>query len=67
MIDRKKPGVAFWITVALVAVLGLLVVYPLSYLGAAFLHRSGLLPRGAEHVAGIVYYPIIWLATKFDR
>lgn len=40
MTDRKKPGVAFWVTVVLVAVL---VGYPLSLFPIAWLDVRGIL------------------------
>jgi hypothetical protein len=52
MTDPKKPGVAFWATVALVALLA----YPLSFGPACWLAKWGAIP-----VATIVtvYRPII--------
>jgi hypothetical protein len=42
MTDRKKPAVAFWATVALVVVL---VGYPLSFGPACWLADGGMIPR----------------------
>ena len=55
--DRKKPGVAFWATVALVAVLA----YPLSLGPACWLARRKVIPnsvitKGYMPVIGIYYY-----------
>lgn len=47
MISRKKPGVAFWATVALVVV-------PLLYVGAYF---AMVRPVGQECFGGIRYVP----------
>jgi hypothetical protein len=56
--DRKKPGVAFWATVVVVAVL---VAYPLS-IGPAcgVLNRTGW-PEWARHSYWLVYAPILWI------
>jgi hypothetical protein len=43
MTDRKKPGVAFWATV--VAVVVVLVLYPLSWGPALWLQGSGYWPE----------------------
>jgi hypothetical protein len=42
MIDREKPGVAFWATVVVVVVV---VAYPLSFGPACWLADRGILPR----------------------
>ena len=52
--ERKKPGVAFWATVALVV--GLL-AYPLSYGPSIWLVRRGYLPN---MTIGF-YAPMTWL------
>jgi hypothetical protein len=52
--DRKKPGVAFWATVVLVAVL---VGYPLSFGPACWL--TSYTNIGAEAISRI-YRPITW-------
>src|SRR5260370_40830104 len=58
MTDRKKPGVAFWITVALVVVLA---VYSLSFGPACWIHeRKGI----GESTIPILYYPIIWISER---
>jgi hypothetical protein len=53
--DRKKPGVGFWLTVALVAV----VVYPLSIGPVIWLDRKGLLPESFELALRAFYWPVI--------
>jgi hypothetical protein len=53
MTDRKQPSVAFWITVALVAVL---VGYPLS-LGPACWITSKI--ESGESVVTAVYRPLV--------
>ena len=53
MTDRKKPSAAFWITVALVAVL---VGYPLSFGPACWLADRGLIPTTAAVQA---YHPLV--------
>jgi hypothetical protein len=59
MTDRKKPGVAFWATVAVVVVL---VGYPLGYGPIAGLHNRELLPRWLDDATQFVYWPInYWL------
>jgi hypothetical protein len=58
MADRKKPGVAFWATVALVAVL---VGYPLSAGPACWL--TGRKYFRASTVNSF-YRPVLWSASK---
>jgi len=67
MTDRKKPGVAFWGTVALVVMFA----YPLSFGPACWL--TSRLQSGNE-AASVVYQPLfrIWwnrgqLGSKFVR
>jgi hypothetical protein len=57
--DRKKPGVAFWATVVLVAVLA----YPLSLLPLVWLNSRDMIPdEGVVHDVVWVYcYPVRWL------
>jgi hypothetical protein len=57
--DRKKPGMAFWATVVVVAVL---VAYPLSE-GPAFWIMERLPKRQASRMRGAcryVYAPVDW-------
>ena len=59
MTSRKKPGVAFWATVALVVVL---VGYPLSIGPAAYMAYRGWLAEGWRFRAyQSIYAPLIWL------
>jgi hypothetical protein len=58
MTDRKKPGVAFWATVALVAVL---LAYPLSFGPACWLCERGLL---SQRAAWIIFRPWTWLCVN---
>ena len=55
MTDRKKPSAGFWITVALVAVL---VGYPLSFGPACWLVRREKLSRQAT---ARIYNPLLWV------
>jgi hypothetical protein len=64
MTDRKKPGVAFWATVAVVVVLVVLMAYPLSFGPASRLAQRRKLPEDA-FVA--LYRPIGWLACCGPR
>jgi hypothetical protein len=57
--DRKKPSAGFWITVALVAVL---VGYPLSWGPAVWLVRKGALPRRAVYWT---YRPLGYIVEAF--
>jgi hypothetical protein len=59
MTDRKKPGVAFWATVAVVVVL---VAYPLSFGPACWLLTQDQW-ESDDSLAGQVYWPIGWLAV----
>ena len=58
MTDRKKPGVAFWATAALVVVL---VVYPLSFGPACWMADSNPIIRRPVLK---VYYPLILAASR---
>ena len=60
MTDRKKPGVAFWATVALVAVL---VGYPLSIGPAVWLTARGYFRESAVQS---FYMPIFWSAAQAE-
>jgi hypothetical protein len=59
MTDRKKPGVAFWATVALVVVL----LYPLSL---APVCRIMLRPGQDYLCAPRIYWPLGWAISKSD-
>jgi hypothetical protein len=58
--DRKKPSAGFWITVALVAVL---VGYPLSFGPWLWAVESGHLPRALVWFDR-AYDPIRWLIER---
>jgi hypothetical protein len=55
MTSRKKPGVAFWGTVALV------VVYPLSFGPACWLCEKQYVPT---YVAWMFFRPLTWLVVE---
>jgi hypothetical protein len=57
MTDRKKPGVAFWATVAVVAVL----LYVASFGPACWIARSN--PALVMPVT-YFYWPLTWVALK---
>lgn len=59
--DRKKPTAGFWITVAVVAVL---VAYPLSFGLVARMHRNGWFTPRAIEVVRWLYFPIGWLEVN---
>ena len=52
---RHRPSLGFWL---MVTVLGLLVIYPLSYGPAAWMVERGILPIQSVAVA---YRPLAWL------
>jgi hypothetical protein len=56
MTSRKKPGVAFWATVVVVALLA----YPLSMGPAWRLSREIGLPEFAQHGVDVFYEPVWW-------
>jgi hypothetical protein len=57
MTDHKKPGVAFWVTVAVVV--GLVVLgYPLSVGPANWLMRHGMFPEWTHSTLGTLYQPL---------
>ena len=58
---RKKPTAGFWITVALVAVL---VGYPLSMPVAILLDRADLLTDRVRDIGEIVYFPLVWVTDQ---
>jgi hypothetical protein len=55
--DRKKPGVAFWATVSLVAMLA----YPLSVGPAEWLRHHGWIPESMWDAIGTFYGPLAWI------
>jgi hypothetical protein len=55
MTSRKKPGVAFWATVVVVAVL---VAYPLSMGPIAYLASHQLLPEWSRPPLQAIYSPM---------
>jgi hypothetical protein len=57
MTSRKKPGVAFWATVILVAAL---VGYPLSTGPADWMRNHGWLSEGAIKALDWFYAPLPW-------
>jgi hypothetical protein len=57
MTSRKKPGVAFWATVAPVV---LVVAYPLSVGPAEWLNRSGRISDNTGNVIRQFYRPLDW-------
>ncbi len=59
MTDRKKPGVAFWVTVVVVE----LVLYVASFGPACWLSDRHLLPYGA---ADAIYRPLVSLSIDVD-
>ena len=60
--DRKKPGWAFWTTVALVAVL---VGYPLSY-GPVTRLWATILPAWTGDAIRAIYRPLDWCASRSE-
>jgi hypothetical protein len=58
--DRKKPGVAFWITSILIAVLA----YPLSFGPACWLCQRGYI---SVDFVSIMHCPVIWAAWHGPR
>jgi hypothetical protein len=61
MTSRKKPGVAFWATVVLVAVL---VLYPLSFGPACWLAYRDYMSDDVRHIATVAYSPIAWISEN---
>ena len=61
--DRKQPGVAFWATVVVVAVLVgyLLSAGPATWL---FLH---VLPKGSLPALNFLYAPVAWAGSRSQR
>jgi hypothetical protein len=57
MTDRKKPTAGFWVTVALV---GVLVAYPLSFGPACWLSDRDIVPYRSTYV---VFAPLIGRAS----
>ena len=58
--DRKQPGVAFWATVVVVALLA----YPASYGPAEWLYARNCLPRLSAPVLRKIYWPMLWVRTQ---
>ena len=56
MTDRKKPGVAFWTTMVLVAV----VLYPLSVGPAEWLRHHHCIPEQMYEPIICFYAPLAW-------
>jgi len=56
--DRKRPTDGFWIAVALVAVL---VGYPLSFGPACWIHSR---TKVAGRAIWVAYYPVAWAANQ---
>jgi hypothetical protein len=59
--DCKKPTAGFWIAVALVAVL---LGYPLSEGPVLWLQVSGILPNWLHAAANRFYFPLDWLIDR---
>jgi hypothetical protein len=59
--DRKKPGVAFWVTVGLVVVL---MAYPLSFGPACWAVENRMLPMGKT---GRFFRPVARMAIYGPR
>jgi len=57
--DRKHPSAALWITVALVAVLVVLVAYPLSFGPACWF--ADRMPESVQAWTDWFYRPMFWL------
>ena len=63
MSEERKPHFWPWITVALVAVL---VLYPLSIGPATWLTNRGLLPEWAVDPVESFYAPVYWLFQQSE-
>jgi len=59
--SRKKPGVAFWATVVVVA---LLVAYPLSIGPTIWIADHRLLPDPVKQPLRYFYYPLAWAILR---
>ena len=59
MTDRKKPGVAFW---AIVVVVAVLIAYPLSLGPTCWIMHDATKPH--EVVAPRLYWPLGWIMSK---
>src|SRR6476620_5860152 len=62
--DRKKPGVAFWATVVLVAAL---LMYPLSIGPSQWVAWNLPPPRSALAGPHEFYAPIRWVCRKYPK
>jgi hypothetical protein len=61
MTDRKKPGMAFWATGVLVAVL---VAYPLSSGPFVRFHYKLGRPDWMQSIGDVLYAPLIWTIQR---
>jgi len=63
MSDRKQPGVLFWVTVAVVVIL---VGYPLSLFPIAWLDNSHVIPpdSNADRVFRAYCAPVRWVCMN---
>lgn len=61
--NNKKPGIAFWSTVAAAV---LVILYPLSIGPLIWLADRGMLPEEAAGLIGIIYYPLELAAASSD-
>ena len=57
--DHKKTGVAFWAIVVVVAVIVVLVGYPLSWGPICWLHNHNMLPACVRESG--IYSPMRWV------
>jgi hypothetical protein len=58
MTDRKKPGVAFWATVAVAVVLA---AYPLSFGPVRYAYWKNDRPAWMGKAAGMFFWPHFWM------
>jgi hypothetical protein len=63
MNSSRKPAAGFWFTVALVAVL---VGYPLSFGPMQWLFHQGFMPQWAELPCHYFYRPLAWTCGCFQ-
>jgi hypothetical protein len=59
---RKKPGVAFWVTVV---VLMMLVGYPLSFGPLVWLDNRVSIPMWQHDCADAFFYPLTWICIHY--
>jgi hypothetical protein len=62
--DRKKPGVPFWATVAVVVTI--VAAYPLLPGPLAWLDDHHLLPDWTETPINVVYAPMSWIIERSE-